>query len=203
MLDRQAREQRQSRREQILETLARMLEARPGHRITTALLAAELGISEAALYRHFPSKAKMFEALIEFVEESLFSRIQRIHNEIPAGTDRCRQLLTLLLLFCERNPGITTLLNGDGLMDETHRLRLRTRQLFEQLETELRRMLRDAELNEGLKTTLPQGATAALLLAQAEGQIARFVRSGFELKPTRHWEQQWQALESACFVGAG
>ena len=108
----------------------------------------------------------------------------------------------LALVAQELDLAVNLTLNGDGLMDETHRLRLRTRQLFERLETELRRMLRDAELNEGLKTTLPQGATAALLLAQAEGQIARFVRSGFELKPTRHWEQQWQALESACFVGA-
>lgn len=200
MSENKVREIKQSRREQILETLARMLEERPGHRITTALLAAELGVSEAALYRHFPSKAKMFEALIEFVEQSIFSRIQRIHSETPDGADRCRQLLTLLLLFCERNPGITTLLSGDGLTDETNRLRLRTRQFFDRLETELRKILRDAEVNEGLRTTLPQGATAALLLAQAEGQIARFVRSGFELKPTRHWDQCWSALASACFV---
>lgn len=200
MSENKVREIKQSRREQILETLARMLEERPGHRITTALLAAELGVSEAALYRHFPSKAKMFEALIEFVEQSIFSRIQRIHSETPGGADRCRQLLTLLLLFCERNPGITTLLSGDGLTDETNRLRLRTRQFFDRLETELRKILRDAEVNEGLRTTLPQGATAALLLAQAEGQIARFVRSGFELKPTRHWDQCWSTLASACFV---
>ena len=104
-----------SRKEQILQSLAHMLEAAPGGRITTAGLAKEVGVSEAALYRHFPSKAKMFEGLISFIEEAIFSRINRIMEDGKAS-DQVEQILTLLLAFTERNPGITRLLTGDALI---------------------------------------------------------------------------------------
>ena len=114
-------EKKPSRKEQILQSLAHMLEAGPGGRITTAGLAREVGVSEAALYRHFPSKAKMFEGLIEFIEEAIFSRINRITEEGNA-TGQVEQILTLMLAFTERNPGITRLLTGDALTGENERL---------------------------------------------------------------------------------
>lgn len=138
-----------SRRDQILQSLAEMLEQTPGGRITTSGLAKHVGVSEAALYRHFPSKAKMFEGLIEFIEETIFSRISLILKEEGRAETRCRQVLNLLLTFSERNPGITRILTGDPLSGETDRLRLRVAQLFERLETQLKQLLREAELREG------------------------------------------------------
>ena len=133
-----------SRKDQILQSLAAMLEATPGGRITTAALAKEVGVSEAALYRHFPSKAKMFEGLIEFIEDSLFSRISLITKEEPTALAQCQQILTLLLGFAEKNPGITRILTGDAITGETDRLRLRVIQLFDRLETQLKQILREA-----------------------------------------------------------
>ncbi len=114
-----------SRRDEILQHLAHMLEATPGGRITTAALAAQVGVSEAALYRHFPSKAKMFEALIAFIEDTLFTRIARIRREGGDAVAQCGEILGLLLGFCGRNPGITRLLTGDALAGENERLRAR------------------------------------------------------------------------------
>ena len=125
------------RRQQILEALAQMLEANPGNRITTAGLARQVGVSEAALYRHFPSKSKMFEGLIEFVEDTLFSRISLILDEEQTASRRCEKMLTLLLTFTERNPGITRILTGDALAGETERLHQRVAQLYEQKFREL------------------------------------------------------------------
>ena len=116
-------QRRSDRKDQILQTLAQMLEASPGSKITTAKLAANLGVSEAALYRHFPSKTRMFESLIDFVEETLFSRITQILNEESNQLTRCKKILTLFLVFCERNPGITRILSGDALTGEHERLR--------------------------------------------------------------------------------
>lgn len=188
-----------SRREEILRTLAAMLEDSPGSRITTATLAARVGVSEAALYRHFPSKARMFEGLIDFSEEALFSRVSRIRRDDAGALGQCEQILALLLGFCERNPGITRLLTGDALNGEHVRLRDRVQQLFDRLETELRTALRDAEHREGLRTVLPVAVSANLLLASAEGRISQFVRSGFRRRPTEHWSAQWQELASRVF----
>ncbi len=186
--------QKVSRRQQILESLARMLEASPGARITTAALAKEVGVSEAALYRHFPSKSKMFEGLIEFIEETIFSRIKLILSEEPAALDRCEKILFLLLSFTERNPGITRLLTGDALTGETDRLRNRVAQFFERIETQLKQILREAELREGLRPTLSLTAAANLLLCIADGRITQFVRSEFKRQPTEYWADQWQAV---------
>ncbi|MCK5894284.1 MAG: nucleoid occlusion factor SlmA [Endozoicomonadaceae bacterium] len=193
------KERKGSRKEQILHALAHMLEINLGERITTSELAQEVGVSEAALYRHFPSKAKMFEGLIEFIEEVIFTRITLIIKEEQTPLKCCYQFLTLLLAFCEKNPGLTRILNGDALAGETERLRLRVAQLFDRLETQLRQILRDAEINEGLRTRITQQATANLLLAVAEGRISQYVRSGFKHKPTNHWAEQWECLSITVF----
>jgi len=192
-----------SRRDEILQSLAHMLQATPGGRITTAALAADVGVSEAALYRHFPSKAKMFEGLIEFIETTLFSRISRIREEEQDAPAQCEQIVTLLLTFCERNPGITRLLTGDALIGETDRLRGRVQQLFDRLETELKQILREAEVRQGLRTALPANLAANLLLATAEGRVIQFVRSEFRRSPTEYWAEQWRVLTGSFFRGAG
>jgi TetR/AcrR family transcriptional regulator len=188
-----------SRRQQILESLAEMLEANPGERITTARLAQQVGVSEAALYRHFPSKSKMFEGLIEFIEETLFSRIVIIVNEEAQALSCCEKILTLLLTFTERNPGITRILTGDALAGETERLRTRVAQLFDRIETQLKQVLREAEMREGLRPDLPIAVAANLLLATAEGRISQFVRSEFKRSPTENWSSQWSTLTRGFF----
>lgn len=188
-----------SRRQQILESLAHMLEVSPGARITTAALAKEVGVSEAALYRHFPSKSKMFEGLIEFIEDTIFSLTARIIEDEPLALNRCNKILTVLLTFCERNPGITRILTGDALTGETGRLRVRVAQLFDRLETQIKQILREAELREGVRPTLPMNAAANLLVASAEGRIAQFVRSEFKRPPTEFWEDQWSTLTAGFF----
>ncbi|WP_290786957.1 nucleoid occlusion factor SlmA [Halomonas sp.] len=185
-----------SRREQILQALALMLEEDSGKRITVAALAKQVGVSEAALYRHFPSKARMFEGLIEFIEETLFARITRILEESTEALPRCGALLTLLLAFAEKNPGLSRLLDGGVLTGETARLRVRIHQLFERLETQLKQVLREAELREGRRLTLPASAAANLLLAAAEGRISQYVRSDFKRRPTEHWDAQWALLSA-------
>ncbi len=185
-----------SRRDQILQALAHMLETNPGARITTASLAKEVGVSEAALYRHFPSKAKMFEGLIAFIEETLFSRISRILQDIPEAEPRCEKTLNLILGFAERNPGMCRLLSGDALSGETERLRQRIQQVFERIETQLKQILREAELREGKLTQQSPAALANLLTAVVEGRIRQYVRSEFSLKPTEYWDQQWQTLQA-------
>jgi TetR/AcrR family transcriptional regulator len=191
--------QRGARRQEILETLARMLEESPGARITTAALAASVGVSEAALYRHFPSKTKMFEGLIEFIEEAVFSRVALIVKEEPQALRQCEKILTLLLAFVEKNPGITRLLTGDALTGETDRLRTRIAQFYDRLETQLRQVLREAELKEGVRPVLPVNAAANLLLATAEGRISQFVRSEFRKSPTENWNEQWAQLTNGFF----
>ncbi len=171
-----------------------MLEASPGERITTARLAKQVGVSEAALYRHFPSKSKMFEGLIEFIEETLFSRINIILAEETVASVRCEKMLSLLLAFTERNPGITRILTGDALAGETERLHARVAQLFDRFETHLKQVLREAEMREGIRPVLTVNLAANLLLAAAEGRISQYVRSGFQRPPTEGWPEQWELL---------
>ncbi|WP_108649035.1 nucleoid occlusion factor SlmA [Dongshaea marina] len=185
-----------NRREQILQTLAHMLENSPGQKITTAKLAREVGVSEAALYRHFPSKARMFEGLIEFIEDSLLSRVNLIMDEEKDTLTRCQQLLRLLLTFAERNPGITRLLTGDALLGEHERLRERISGLFAKLETQLKQILREKRIREGCGFAEDEGVLANLLLAYAEGRMGQYVRTHFKLKPTEHFEIQWPLLQS-------
>ena len=183
-----------SRKDQILQALARMLEAAPGQRITTAALAREVGVSEAALYRHFPSKARMFEGLIKFIEDTLFARITRIINDEERAEVRCYKILLLLLTFCDKNPGMTRLLTGDALAGETERLRERIAQFFSRLEAQLKQVLREAQIRENLKTTVSPTVLANLLLASIEGRLVQFVRSEFKVSPLNNWDLQWNFL---------
>ncbi len=188
-----------SRREQILLSLATMLEESPGGRITTARLARQVGVSEAALYRHFPSKAKMFEGLIEFIETTLFSRVNRILAEDISCNDRCAKVLMLLLAFAEKNPGISRILTGDALTGETERLRTRVGQLFDRLETQLKQILRESELRDGQTLQADVSLSANLMLCAAEGRISQFVRSNFQRLPTVGWDTQWGVLSRTIF----
>lgn len=187
-----ARPRSGERRAEILQVLARMLQEQAGEHITTAELARAVGVSEAALYRHFPSKAKMFESLIEFIEESVFTRITRILAEEPQWEARLQQILTLVLGFADKNPGMARLLQGGVLTGETERLRVRISQLYDRIETQLRQVLREGEAAGS--TRLAVNETAQLLLAFLEGRIAQFVRSGFTASPVDGWEKQWELL---------
>jgi TetR/AcrR family transcriptional regulator len=191
------------RRQQILEALALELENRPGARITTARLAEVVGVSEAALYRHFPSKAKMFEALIEFAEESVFGLTNRILGEELDATRRCERILTMLLTFSDRNPGITRILLGEALLGEHERLRARVSQFFDRFETQLKQILREGEQVSELGLRASVAAIANLLMAVVEGRMTQFSRGGFKHSPMESWEQQWQALRVGLFPGAG
>lgn len=189
------------RRQEILETLARMLEEHQGEHITTAGLAKSVGVSEAALYRHFPSKAKMFEALIEFIEETVLSRINRILDEEADAAPRIQQIIFLILGFAGKNPGMTRLMQGDVLVGETARLRARIAQFFERVETQMRQVLRDAEVRNALRQPVPE--TARLLLAVVDGRMAQFVRSGLKNSPVEGWERQWEMLNRGIFITPG
>ena len=188
-----------SRKEQILQSLATILEQSPGGRITTAGLAKHVGVSVAALYRHFPSKAKMFEALIEFIENTIFPRISQIMNEEVDADKRCEKILGLILTFCERNPGITRILTGDPLAGETERLRQRVTQLFDRIEAQLRQIIREMPIRGQQKTSTDPVVAANLLLSLAEGRIGQYVRSDFERKPTTEWDAQWQVVREGLF----
>ena len=184
-----------SRKEQILHCLAHMLETSPGARITTAALAQEVGVSEAALYRHFPSKARMFEGLIAFIEDTLFSRIGRILSEDPSTAGRCEKILGLLLTFADKNPGITRILTGDALSGETERLRERVSQIFDRIETQLKQVLREAPLRDNLQASAEPAALANLLMAYWEGRMVQFVRSEFKRSPLENWDVHWLFLQ--------
>lgn len=198
-----ASRQQPSRRQQILEALAAELETHPGARITTARLAKVVGVSEAALYRHFPSKAKMFEALIAFAEESVFGLANRILGEEKDTLRRCERLLVLLLKFSDRNPGITRVLLGEALVGEHERLRSRVAQFFDRFETQLKQLLREGEQRGDVRLGAPVGALSNLLMAVAEGRMAQFSRSGFRRSPVEGWERQWAVLAAALFVSVG
>ncbi|AEE21018.1 nucleoid occlusion factor SlmA [Paraglaciecola chathamensis] len=189
-----------NRRAQILQALASMLQTNPGQRITTAKLAAHVGVSEAALYRHFPSKARMFEGLIEFIEETLFSRINKIINEEKDSTTRCQLILRLILGFAEKNPGITRILNGDALMGEQDRLRDRIAQLFERLETQLKQVLRERKLREGKSLPAEEAIIANFLICYVDGRINQFIRSKFTRRPTEGFNDQWQLISAQFFL---
>jgi len=192
-----------AKKEAILRALAQMLENNPGGRITTASLAAEVGVSEAALYRHFPSKARMFEGLIDFMEETLFSRITRILGEGSSALVQCEKIILLVLTFAEKNPGISRVLNGDALVGETERLRDRASQVYNRLDTQLKQVFREAEIKEGLRTRMTATVTSNLLLTLIEGKISQYVRTDFFVKPTESWAEQWQLLNQDFFRRPG
>ena len=194
-----ARAARGARRQEILQALAAELEERPGGRITTARLAAVLGISEAALYRHFPSKAKMFEALLDFAEETVFTRTKHLAGQARPLPARVRAITELLLTFSARNPGITRVLMGEAVMGEQARLRERAAHFFERAETELRQLFRQAALEPVRVTTVPASVAAGLVLGFVEARMSRFSRSGFLDAPLEEWEAQWEVLAAGLF----
>jgi TetR/AcrR family transcriptional regulator len=187
------------RKQLILEALARELEQSPGARITTAALARAAGVSEAALYRHFASKAKMFEGLIGFAEETVFARINQILDEEKESRVRCGRVLYLLLAFADRNPGITRVLLGDALMGENERLHARVEQFFSRLETQLKQILREARMREGVASPVNPELGAGLMLALVEGRLHQFLRTRFRTSPLDHWEAQWRLVEPLLF----
>ena len=189
-----------NRRHQILEVLASELESKPGSRITTAALAAAVGVSEAALYRHFASKAKMFEALIEFGEDSIFSLFNQVMDEQKSARTRCLHLTTAMLKFAERNPGIARVLVGDVLVGEHERLRQRVSQFFARVEIQFKQALREAALADGNRRGADSvSAIANLLLVVVAGRLDQFVRTDFAIRPTANWEAQWQILCGGLF----
>jgi TetR/AcrR family transcriptional regulator len=188
---------RGQRRQQMLEVLAHMLENSPGQRITTAALAKELGVSEAALYRHFASKAQMFEALLGFIEDSIFGLSTRILDSEKDMRIRVARILELLLGFSERNPGMTRILMGDALVGENERLLERVAQFFRRVEAQLKQVIREGQAADQLDRTRDAGALAEILLTIIEGRMHRYLRSGFEERPTRDWLQHWPRLEAA------
>ncbi|WP_428944556.1 nucleoid occlusion factor SlmA [Pantoea sp. FN060301] len=186
---------KRNRREEILQALAQMLESSDGsQRITTAKLAASVGVSEAALYRHFPSKTRMFDSLIEFIEDSLITRINLILKDEKETLSRLRLIIHLILGFGERNPGLTRILTGHALMFEQDRLQGRINQLFERIEMQLRQVLRERVMREGESYTTDETVLASQLLSFCEGMLSRFVRSGFRYRPTADFEIRWPLL---------
>jgi len=188
------------RKRQILQCLAAELEARPRARITTARLAQAVGVTEAALYRHFPGKASMFEALLAFAETSVFSRVNRLLADEPDPVRRCEKLLELVLVFSERNPGISRVLLGDPLIGEADELGVRATQFFSRFETQLKQVLREGG---GHSPQLRQQAPALanLLSAFLQGRMLQFVATGFKRKPTEDWPVQSRAIRN--LLGGG
>jgi TetR/AcrR family transcriptional regulator len=180
------------RKQQILETLAKMLETPKREKITTASLAAKLDVSEAALYRHFAGKAQMFEGLIEFIEQSLFGLVNKITTEEQEGLKQVRRIITVMLLFAEKNPGMTRVLIGDALVNEDDRLQIRINQLFDRVESTLKQSLRIAETQTGRK--LNPEAQANLLICFVIGRWQQFAKSGFKRKPMEFVQEQLTLL---------
>ena len=180
-----------NRKDDILRALAVMLEGKPGQRITTAKLAAQVGVSEAALYRHFPSKARMFEGLIDFIESAVFTQINLIKDQQKQTLKRVEHLVYFLLGFAEQNPGLTRILMGDALLGEHERLQVRIGHLFSKLESQVKQILREKPMLDGEKLLHDEVMVANLLLAFVEGRMSQFVRSQFKHKPTHNFKAQW------------
>ena len=182
------------RKLQILQTIAEMLEQPKGEKITTALLAAKLELSEAALYRHFASKAQMFEGLIEFIEHTVFGLVNKITAEETSGLKQVEGILAMLLGFAQKNRGMTRVLIGDALVNEDVRLQQRINQLFDRIETTLKQSLRIAVSQGDLGSDADVGAHANVLLCYVIGRWQEFGKSGFTRDPMAQWPQQWAIL---------
>ncbi len=184
------------RKLQILQTVAEMLEQPKSEKITTAALAAKLDISEAALYRHFASKAQMFEGLIEFIEQTVFGLINKISSEESDGLKQVEGIVGLLLGFAQKNRGMTRVLIGDALVNENERLQLRINQFLERVEATLKQSLRIAASQGKLANEADAGALSNLLVCYVIGRWQQFGKSGFTRDPMAQWPQQWALLAS-------
>ncbi len=175
------------RRLQILQVLAEMLQNPKGERVTTAALAAKIQVSEAALYRHFASKAQMFEGLIAFIEQTVFGLINQINQKEESGLAQARGILQMLLFFAEKNPGMTRVLLGDALFQEDDRLQERITQVLDRVEASLKQTLRIAQTQGGSWANVTQdeiSVRATMLMSYVLGRWHRFARSGFKKLPT-------------------
>ena len=180
------------RKQQILEALAKMLENPKREKITTASLASKLDVSEAALYRHFANKAQMFESLIEFIEASIFGVINKITTDETDGAKQVQLIITMLLKFAEKNPGMTRVLIGDALVNEEEWLQTRINQLYDRIESSLKQSIRIAETTSGVKSE-PE-IQANLMMCYVIGRWHQFAKSGFKRKPTEFTASQLQQL---------
>lgn len=182
------------RRLEILRALAEMLQDPKGEKITTAALAAKLKVSEAALYRHFASKAQMYEGLIEFIEQTLFGLINKLTAEEASGLKQMEGIVSLLLGFARQNPGMTRVLIGDALVHEDGRLQGRINQLHDRLEATLRQALRFAAGQSEISGEQDAIARANLLMSFVVGRWHQYAKSGFRRDPLEHWPSQWSGL---------
>jgi TetR/AcrR family transcriptional regulator len=182
---------RVDRKLQILQTLAQMLEAPASEKITTAALAAKLDVSEAALYRHFASKAQMFEGLIEFIEETLFGLINKLTSEEKSGIKQLEAITAMLLSFAQKNRGMTRVLIGDALVHENARLQQRINQLHDRVEATFKQALRFAA------SQTDPSARANIIMSFVTGRWHQFAKSGFKRDPMQYWSEQWLALLAA------
>ena len=190
------------RKDQILQVLAQMLQEPRAVKITTAALAAKLEVSEAALYRHFASKAQMFEGLIEFIEATLFSLINKLTGEEKSAVRQIEGIMSLLLGFASKNPGMTRVLIGDALINENERLQIRINQLHDRVEATLKQALRFGVSEGETSADVDVVAEANLLMCYVTGRWHQFARSGYKRDPMEHWEAQRRALFSTI-VGGG
>lgn len=181
-----------NRKQQILETLAKILENPKREKITTASLAAKLDVSEAALYRHFANKAQMFEGLIEFIEASIFGVINKITTDETDGAKQVQAIVTMLLKFAEKNPGMTRVLTGDALVNEEEWLQTRINQLYDRIEASLKQSIRIAETATGIKGDAE--AQANLMVCYVIGRWHQYAKSGFKRKPTEFVQEQLTIL---------
>ncbi len=186
-------EKKSNRKQDILQNLALMLEQELSERITTARLAKQVGVSEAALYRHFPSKARMYESLLDFTEETLFSRINQISAATDEAQEKFEKVSLLVLGFCQKNPGISRLLTGEVLLGETQRLKDRISQIFDRIEIELKKIHRDDAVKAG-QSTQNSAAIAKFINSLIEGKLQQFVRSKFKINPLDQWSVQWRLM---------
>jgi TetR/AcrR family transcriptional regulator len=182
------------RKLQILQTVAEMLEQPKGEKVTTAALAARLDLSEAALYRHFASKAQMFEGLIDFIEQTVFGLINKISTEETDGLKQVEGIVALLLGFAQKNRGMTRVLIGDALVNEDERLQQRINQFLDRVETTLKQSLRIAATQGSLGADDDAGAHANLLVCYVVGRWNQFGKSGYTRDPMAQWPQQWRIL---------
>lgn len=182
------------RKTQILQTLAQMLEGPSAERITTAALAARIGVSEAALYRHFKGKADMFAGLIDFVEQTLFSLINKITSEEQSGLRQIDAIISMLLGFAQKNRGMTRVLIGDALVTEDNALQTRINQIHERIEAALRQALRFAVTQKEVAEDADLSAQANLLMSFVAGRWHQYAKSGFRREPAEFWQRQWKQL---------
>jgi TetR/AcrR family transcriptional regulator len=183
------------RKLQILQAVAHMLEQPKGEKITTAALAARLELSEAALYRHFASKAQMFEGLIEFIEQTVFGLINKITQEEKSGVQQADAIVSMLLVFAQKNRGMTRVLIGDALVNEDERLQARINQLLDRIEATLKQSLRIAATQGEMGEAVDVGAHANLLLCYVIGRWQQFAKSGFSRDPLAQWTAQRAILQ--------